>query len=150
MAAITTFSDFGAQGNKVCDCFHYFSIICHEVVLWAGNQTPASSCYRRGHQSSKRIQCYASVTLPMGVGEEGRKAGIEKCRLVRREPCPRVCPRARVCDKCLGQEWPQRWGHGESQWGRCQELATMMSSLKHFRDNNGIGTCVRVEAAVPE
>ena len=44
----------------------------------------------------------------MGVGEEGRKAGIEKCTDLsagsQEEPCPRVCPRARVCDKCLGQE----------------------------------------------
>ena len=32
MTAITTCSDFGAQGNKVCDHFHYFPIISHEVV----------------------------------------------------------------------------------------------------------------------
>ena len=31
MAAVTICSDFGAQKNKVCHCFHYFSI-CHEVM----------------------------------------------------------------------------------------------------------------------
>ena len=32
MAAITICSDFGAQKNKVCHCFHYFPSICHEVM----------------------------------------------------------------------------------------------------------------------
>ena len=32
MAAITIFSDFGAQKNKVCHCFHCFPSICHEVI----------------------------------------------------------------------------------------------------------------------
>ena len=31
MAAITIFSDFGAQENQVCHCFYYFSI-CHQVM----------------------------------------------------------------------------------------------------------------------
>ena len=31
MAAVTICSDFGAQENKVCHCFH-FSPICHEVM----------------------------------------------------------------------------------------------------------------------
>ena len=31
MAAITIYSDFGAQKNKVSHCFHCFSI-CHEVL----------------------------------------------------------------------------------------------------------------------
>ena len=31
MAAVTIHSDFGAQENKVCHCFHCFSI-CHEVM----------------------------------------------------------------------------------------------------------------------
>ena len=34
MAAITTHSDFGAQENRVCHCFHCFSIYCHEVMGW--------------------------------------------------------------------------------------------------------------------
>ena len=32
MAAVTVCSDFGAQGNKVCHCFHCFRIICHEMI----------------------------------------------------------------------------------------------------------------------
>ena len=33
MAAITNYSDFGAQENKICHCFHFFpSSICHEVM----------------------------------------------------------------------------------------------------------------------
>ena len=31
MAAVTIYSDFGAQENKVCPCFHCFPI-CHEVI----------------------------------------------------------------------------------------------------------------------
>ena len=31
MAAVTIYSHFGAQENKVCHCFHTFSI-CHEVM----------------------------------------------------------------------------------------------------------------------
>ena len=32
MAAITICSDFGAQENKVCHCFHCFLIYLHEVM----------------------------------------------------------------------------------------------------------------------
>ena len=32
MAAVTICSDFGAPKNKVCHCFHFFPIICHEVM----------------------------------------------------------------------------------------------------------------------
>ena len=32
MAAVTICSDFGAQKNKVCHCFHCFPSICHEVM----------------------------------------------------------------------------------------------------------------------
>ena len=31
MASVTIHSDFGAQENKLCHCFHWFSI-CHEVM----------------------------------------------------------------------------------------------------------------------
>ena len=32
MAAVTICSDFGAQENKVCHCFHSSPSICHEVM----------------------------------------------------------------------------------------------------------------------
>ena len=32
MAAITVHSDFGAQENKICHCFHFSPSICHEVM----------------------------------------------------------------------------------------------------------------------
>ena len=32
MAVITICSDFEAQKNKVSYCFHYFSIVCQEVM----------------------------------------------------------------------------------------------------------------------
>ena len=32
MAAVTIYSDFGAQESKVCHCFHCFPSICHEVM----------------------------------------------------------------------------------------------------------------------
>ena len=32
MLAVTICSDFGAQENKVCHCFHCFPSICHEVM----------------------------------------------------------------------------------------------------------------------
>ena len=32
MVAITVCSDFGAQENKVCPCFHFSPYICHEVM----------------------------------------------------------------------------------------------------------------------
>ena len=31
MAAVTILSDFGAQEDKICHCFHFFSI-CNEVM----------------------------------------------------------------------------------------------------------------------
>ena len=31
-AAVTNYSDFGAQENKVSHCFHSFPSICHEVM----------------------------------------------------------------------------------------------------------------------
>ena len=33
MTAVTICSDFGAQENKVCHCFHYFFIYLHEVMV---------------------------------------------------------------------------------------------------------------------
>ena len=32
MAVVTVHSDFGAQENEVCRCFHCFLSICHEVM----------------------------------------------------------------------------------------------------------------------
>ena len=32
MAVVTICSDFGAQEDKVCHCFHCFPTICHEVM----------------------------------------------------------------------------------------------------------------------
>ena len=51
MAAITFHSDFGAQENKLCHCFHCFHIYCHEVmgldamifVFWMLSFKPAFS-----------------------------------------------------------------------------------------------------------
>ena len=42
MAIVTIHSDFGAQGNKICHCFHFFSIYLpwsdrtayHDLVFW--------------------------------------------------------------------------------------------------------------------
>ena len=51
MAAVTVCSDFGAQENKLCHCFHFLSFICHEVlgpdamilVFWMLSFKPAFS-----------------------------------------------------------------------------------------------------------
>ena len=32
MAEVTVCSDFGAQENKLCHCFHFSPSICHEVM----------------------------------------------------------------------------------------------------------------------
>ena len=32
MAAVTNCSNFGAQENKICHCFHFFPTICHEMM----------------------------------------------------------------------------------------------------------------------
>ena len=32
VAAVTVCSDFGAQENKICHCFHFSPFICHEVI----------------------------------------------------------------------------------------------------------------------
>ena len=32
MEAVTIHSDFGTQGNKICQFFHYFPSICHEMM----------------------------------------------------------------------------------------------------------------------
>ena len=32
MAAVIVYSDFGAQENKICHCFHFFQTICHKVM----------------------------------------------------------------------------------------------------------------------
>ena len=32
MAAVTIHSDFRAQEEEICHCFHIFSSICHEVM----------------------------------------------------------------------------------------------------------------------
>ena len=33
MAAVTIHSDFGAQENKICHYFHFFTIICCDYIL---------------------------------------------------------------------------------------------------------------------
>ena len=32
MAAVTIHSDFGAQENKICHCFHFFCLFCHKLL----------------------------------------------------------------------------------------------------------------------
>ena len=32
MVAVTIYSDFGVQENKICHCFHFSPFICHEVM----------------------------------------------------------------------------------------------------------------------
>ena len=32
MAVVTVQSGFGTQENKICHCFHFIPIICHEVM----------------------------------------------------------------------------------------------------------------------
>ena len=32
MAAVIVCSNFGAQENKICHCFHFFPSICHEIM----------------------------------------------------------------------------------------------------------------------
>ena len=41
MAVVTICSDFGAQENKVCHCFHFFPSICHEKLK---NYQPLHGC----------------------------------------------------------------------------------------------------------
>ena len=51
MAAIAVSSDFGAQEDKICHCFHFFPSLCHEVmgvdarilVFWMLSFKPAFS-----------------------------------------------------------------------------------------------------------
>ena len=53
MAAVTICSDFGAQENKVCNCFHCFPIYlpwddgtgCHDLSLWMLSFMPAFSLF---------------------------------------------------------------------------------------------------------
>ena len=33
MAAVTVHSDFGAQENKICRCFHFSLFFCHDVIF---------------------------------------------------------------------------------------------------------------------
>ena len=32
MEAVTSHSDFGTQGNKICQSFHHFPSVCHEIM----------------------------------------------------------------------------------------------------------------------
>ena len=43
MAAIIIYSNFGAQENKICHCFHCFPIICHDLSFWMLSFKPAFS-----------------------------------------------------------------------------------------------------------
>ena len=51
MAAVTVWSDFGAQENKICHCFHFFPIHlpwsdgtgCHDFRFWMLSFKPAFS-----------------------------------------------------------------------------------------------------------
>ena len=47
MVAVIICSDFGAQQDKICHCFHCFPSICHEmmgldamVLKWEQDQSP--------------------------------------------------------------------------------------------------------------
>ena len=51
MAAVTICSDFGAEENKICHCFHFSSIYlpwndgtrCHDLIFWMLSFKPAFS-----------------------------------------------------------------------------------------------------------
>ena len=80
MAAVTICSDFGAQKNKVCHCFHCFPIYllwsdgtrCHDLSFWKLSFKPAFSCFSFTY--IKRLFC-SSLLSAMGfpgisVGKE--------------------------------------------------------------------------------
>ena len=65
VTAVTIHSDFGAQENKICHCFHFYPSICHEVmgpdalifVFWILSfkptfSLPSSTCIKRLFSSS--------------------------------------------------------------------------------------------------
>ena len=69
MAAVTVYSDFGAQENEVCHCVHCFPISCHEVmgpdamifVFWMLSLKPAFS--RSSFTFIKRLFSSSSFLL---------------------------------------------------------------------------------------
>ena len=66
MAAVTICSDFGAPQNKVCHCFHCFSI----YLPWSdGTSTLATSCEELTRW--KRLWCWEGL----GAGGEGDNRG---------------------------------------------------------------------------
>ncbi|CAN0173958.1 unnamed protein product [Rangifer tarandus platyrhynchus] len=70
MAAVTIHSDFRAQENKICHCFHFSPSICHEVMgpaamilVFFNTRTETDGRALRSPQAS-----HAQDTLPRGEG----------------------------------------------------------------------------------
>ena len=79
MAAVTILSDFGAQENNVCRCFHFFPSVCHKamgldstILVFQGLDfkpaCPLSSCF---HSSPvfREIAPLGMRVLQLGVSK---------------------------------------------------------------------------------
>ena len=68
----TIHSDFGAQENKICHCFHFFSIylswidgtVCHDFCFWMLSFKPAFSL--SSFTFIKRLFSYSSLSAIRG------------------------------------------------------------------------------------
>ena len=84
MAAVTVCSDFGAQGNKVCHCFHCFSI----YLPWSEELDEALAGIKIAGRNISYLRYADDTTLMaeseeelksllMEVKEESEKAGLK-------------------------------------------------------------------------
>ena len=58
VAAVTIFSDFGAQENKICRCFHFFPHLC--AMKWWGQKWYYTYRMHCSVQSLSRVQVFAT------------------------------------------------------------------------------------------
>ena len=58
LAVVTVCSDFGAQENKICHCFHFSPL----YLLWS--ELPISAGSSKKQQSSRKASISASLTMP--------------------------------------------------------------------------------------
>ena len=109
MVAVTIFSVFGDQKNKVCHCFHCFPI-CHEVmgldamilVFWMLSFKPSSSLSSLMFIISSFTPCYLYILvwnaylfyLIIYLGQLSRSTPLSlsnDCMCLVAQSCPTVC-----------------------------------------------------------
>ena len=115
MAAVTVYSDFGAQVNKVCHCFHFLLIYLLWIIAIAlsnlhNPQSHPMRWFYHLHFRDEEIEAQRRQAICLRMHSHGTKKAEPRLELVHRAPEPTFVATVQKClsksslTMCLGRE----------------------------------------------